>query len=261
LRKRKLNAARNFAVFYGSGNAERLARFDLAVVEPLGQQANNVRELQCNGALVLAYISILEAGPHMAAYGKLQTSDFLHVRGRMVMNEAFGTRIVDIRSPRWRSLLMEQAGRLLEDEGYDGLFLDTIGDAEDPRFPESVQDMMIEECESLLQEIKRRYPDRLLVQNNGLERLCERTSPLIDGICWENPPFDKPESDEWAAGVTERLRRLERDAGIRVLLLLERPESLGPKRLRKARELVKSDRFLLYQADRHYTGEIGEPDA
>ena len=265
LKDRYVNA-RNFVAYYGSGREDEMSGFDIAIVEPAGHDKASIKKMQQNGAIVLAYTSVVEISPDMPDFKLLKDEDFLKSESGFVKNERFGTFMADIRSPRWNNLLIHRAGRLLVQQGYDGLFIDTMGNVELGVFTKDLQDQLISAVVSLLQRLRNTFGDKLLIQNNGLERLCLYTSSLIDGICWENPPFDKKESMLWWQEIVDRLEIMGRNDSVRTLLLIEdkcesgRVVSGRESELHKmARKIAKAKGFLLYRAPEHYIGAVNRP--
>lgn len=251
-RKQLWQLANNYALYYGAGQSERLSGYDVAVVEPAGQTADGLRQLRQAGTLVFAYVSIVEIASYHAQFGLLRESDFLRLDGKPLTNETFGTYMLDLMSERWRGLLHHHIGRLLLGDGYDGLFLDTIGNVEMHALPHALRERQLSAAADLVHHLKRWFPEHLLIQNNGLERLCLHTADAIDGICWENPPFHRPESTEWVDAITARLQEMAERKGLKVFLLLEEGQAEWEKREKAARALSERHRFLLYRAPVNY---------
>lgn len=214
------------------------------MVEPLGHTVEGVRAMQAAGTVVLAYLSVMELAPGAPETRLLGDGDFLCRSGRRLRNEEYGNFLADLRSPRWRGLLLEKAARLLDH--YDGLFLDTVADVEHNAVGAVLRDTLPVAAASLLKELRTRWPDHVLVQNNGLGLLSSWTAPLIHGICWENPCIGQT---FWV----QRLRALQTEHGLKVFLLLEAPEGqdTGP-----AEAVAAANGFLLYAAPSRYLGAV-----
>ena len=255
-RKQRFSNIRNFALYYGQGREEELACFDLAVVEPQGQNRQSVRRLREAGALVLAYLSVMEAPPWAREFKALKKEDFLQDNGEIMMNQAWGTYLVDLCSPRWRKLLDNRAGELLG-RGYYGLFLDKDFDLEFIALPGRRRNRLAMAAVEFMRAVREAFPHHLIVQNNGLESIYRLTAHLVDGFCWENPPFGRSESAAWVAGMMERLRRLQQEkAGMKVLVLLEDKETAA---VEMARHASVENGFILYVAPCGYTGGVIKP--
>ncbi|MCR4440810.1 MAG: endo alpha-1,4 polygalactosaminidase [Peptococcaceae bacterium] len=249
-RRKAFAGIRNFALYYGRGRAEELARFDLAVVEPSGQAQASLKTMREAGTLVLAYLSAIEISPGAGEFEALQKEDFLSAGGGVpLINGIYGNRMADLRSERWNRLLRRKASSLLS-SGYDGLFLDTIGNVEHPALSPECRDGLIMAAVNLLKEFREEYEGHVFVQNNGLERLCLYTARLVDGICWENPPFAETKSKAWLEAVMNRLKALQEKAGLKVLLLMEGKQP--GERLRLAKKAAAENGFLFYRAPEDY---------
>lgn len=253
-RKERFRNIRNFALYYGQGREKELSGFDLAVVEPLGQDTQSVKRVQEAGSLVLAYLSVLEIPAWANELRLLNKEDFLQQNGEILINKAYGTYLADLCSPRWRRLLNHRAGSLFY-SGYDGLFLDTIGKVESDSLSRSRQDSLMMAAVEFILDLKKTFSNHLIVQNNGLEKLYRLTANLVDGVCWENPPFRKKESAAWVREVTGRLRQLQQKTGLKIFLLLEEKETAAVEMARKA---AAENNFILYVAPCGYVGGVNK---
>jgi hypothetical protein len=252
--RRKLCQASNFALYYGVDRAEELSSFDVAIVEPKGQKPESIKALHEKGILVVSYLSAMEIHPSFAEYKLLDEEDFLKVNGKPLINKAYGTYIADLRSRRWNDMVYHAAGRLIYHSGFDGVFLDTIGDVEMPEIPEECREAQILSAVGMIARIRKLSDDCVIIQNNGLERLCEQTAEIIDGICWENPPFGRQESLEWTEAMLRKLKGLREKSGITVFLLVEDDE------IEIAKKIARENNYLLYNAPTGYIKGVNSPD-
>lgn len=260
-------AARNYALYYGAGNEDKLSVFDVAIVEPAGQQAASLQKIKDSGTLVLAYLSVVELNPAAPEVKLFRDTDFLNVAGQPLMNEAYGNYLMDLRSNRWQGLLRHKAGSLIEHSGYDGLFLDTIGDIESERITPESRDALIMAAVNMISRFRSSFPGAILVQNCGLEKLCNLTASMINGICWENPPLGEITAAPWVRAVTRRLVHLKERHGLKIMLLVEEngaaraPAGDGnlDGRCRTARIIAGRHGFLLYRAPLGYVRDVYAP--
>lgn len=219
-RREKLQAARNYALFYGRDMASELAEFDLVIVEPLGQNPQTLRLIRESGTLVCAYLSVVEFNDDFPELQMLKNEDYLAYQDKILVNKKYDNYLADLRSARWRGLLLHKAGQLLLNSGYDGLFLDTIGDVEDPPLAPQLRDSQLIAAVQITALLRTTFPEHLLIQNNGLERLCLFTAGLVDAICWENAPLDKVNS-AWTSLIRDRLEGFWENQKIKILILNE----------------------------------------
>ena len=176
-RARRLAAACAWAPVHGGTGLDRAGGFDVVVVDAVAQSdgyvetaREDVRALQADGALVLAYLSVgtVERWRHYAA-GVPRSWTLGAVDGWP------GERFVDARKAGWRALMAREA-QTLAAAGYDGLYLDNLDVAElHPRTATGVV--------KLVEGLADAAPDLLLVAQNGLA-VADRLP--IDGLGHED---------------------------------------------------------------------------
>lgn len=246
--------AHSYIVYYGTGNVHKLAHYDIAIIEPSAYSAQEVKVLKAANTLVLGYVSIMELGDFHKMYGQLKDEDFLRIKGEKFYKPEFQTYVLDLKSKHWQGLLSHHVGRLLLHEGYDGIFMDTIGDVEAPNFPPVESDLQIVQAVHMLRRYRSLFPDHVFVQNNGLERLCLQTAKYLDGICWENPPFTLKQSAAWCQSVLDQIIELKMKFGVRALFLNEADEIINKPAARvMAQSLADKHGFLYYEAPDYLT--------
>src|SRR5690554_3895250 len=117
-RKRSFTEARNFVVYYGHDEADRLSEYDIAIVESAGQSEHTLKVMQDAGTLVFAYVSITEVPEYDQLKPLLREVDFLKLNGKIVANEEYRTSVADLRSSNWIGLLLHRIGGLLRNSTY-----------------------------------------------------------------------------------------------------------------------------------------------
>lgn len=252
LRQDQLKLVQSYALYYGYGEREKLARFDLVIIEPKACHEDDLRYLQTKKTLVLSYLSVMEVQPTDAIFPTLQTEDFLLVDGRPLMNDVFGTYYVNLTSRRWQAYLKKETDYRLHTIRSDGLFLDTIGGLEHPVLTKEQREEQVTAALDWLKWVKQHYPDHLLIQNNGLETLCLQTAPYINGILWENPPLTLPESQAWVDVIFRQLEALSHSFDLRLFLLFEETVERERQSYPKAKRLAKKKPYLVYNAPENY---------
>lgn len=162
----------NYACYYGSFHPD-LRRFDFVIVESAALTAGQIAQLKRAGTLVVAYLSIgeqIEPADLKASYL------FLDTKGNPVKNKAWGSYYVNAADENWRKLIFNQAEKLYQ-MGFDGLFLDTLDTAE--LYPQSAPGMA-----SLVRELRRQFPEGILVANRGFTIL-PHIADVLDGLLFE----------------------------------------------------------------------------
>ncbi len=252
-RRELFQKARSYALYYGKSEAGKLAHYDMVIVEPGAQSAKNIQALHAMKTLVFAYVSIMEIGPLHTLYPMLKEEDFLQVKGNKICKEGYDTYVLNLKSKRWLGLLYHHIGNLLLHQGYDGIFMDTIGNAEDPIIPLIEKKAQITKATELVRNLRRLFPNHVLIQNNGLEYLCSQTGEYLDGLCWENPLFAYADSQEWCRKILERIVGLKRKYGVRTLFLHNESQiRMTPSAGIRAQAIADKYAFLYYTAGDHY---------
>lgn len=104
---------RTIAFYYGPGALERLAGFDIVVLQPGHYRSEELEELRARGTSTLAYLSLgQDAGPPMPWHTD-------------AANPTWGTTYVDVGHPGWIRRCVGEANNALS-KGFAGLFLDTL---------------------------------------------------------------------------------------------------------------------------------------
>lgn len=244
---------KNYTVYYGSARELSLSGVDVAIVEPTGQTRETIRAMQDQGILVIGYVSVMEAGPHQELYDQLEEADFLHTEdGERIPKVEYGNFVLDMTSAHWRGILLYEIGRLLAEQGYDGVFLDTIGNVELHRLPD--QSRQLQSAVDLVAQLRKWFPQSILIQNNGLELLAPRTASYVDGIVWENPPLSAKDSAEWVQLIGKRLSKLAEDNQLKVMILFDGTEEMSRQAWIIGRSFADQHGFVPSFSPRHYMG-------
>lgn len=230
-----------YACYYGPGQLPELAAYDLAILQSGHYGLAETAWLRESGTQMAAYLALGEepTPPTPSLWTLLDPAT-----GRPATNPAWGTTLVDCRSPAWRAHILERAIPDILARGFDGLFLDTLDTPE--RYPET-QTAVI----SLIQQIRQCYPDLLLIANRGFSIL-EQIEGWLDAFLFEafTTHYDNgryatwdPQNLDWTARQAARLLALR---GQRPLLALDyaAPDDHALRRL--AAHRAQSYGFLSY---------------
>ena len=220
-RRRQFQEAKNFIIYYGHGEEQKLSKYDIVIIESKGHSSDGLKIIKAKNNLAIAYISVIEIIPSDYRYSYLKAEDFLYCDGKVEINNIYGNNLVDIRSKRWQDMLMHECGRLIDGLGYDGVFLDTIGNVENHKIIKEYGNALLNESVLFVERLRSRYPEHIIIQNNAIEKLIQVTYGTIDGICWENPPVDIKRSRLWMNEIISRLNKLKEIDKLKVLVVLE----------------------------------------
>lgn len=247
---------RSFVVYYGRGPLEGVDGYDIAILEPSGWTTPHHRHLQKDGVKTLAYLSALEVPPWRVPETGLQDEDFVMIGGERFLKQPFGNWLANPRSRRWKRYVVETA-RSLYQRGWDGLFLDTLGDVEDEQLS-ATWGWLIPATAELVQLIRGAFPSRPLIVNNGLWRLVPLIAPLIDGVCWEGNLTTEQLKEPWAQAMIEFLGRGAQERGWANMMLSHIPSGslAAAERLRRFQEDAERYGFLAYAAPADYAESI-----
>jgi len=132
--------------------------------------------------IVVAYVSLGEAEEYRSYWPQIAQKEWV-----VGANENWGrSHFVDVRSAEWRSLVLETVVPGVIAKGFRGIMMDTLDTADfleskDPaRFGGSRAAMA-----GLVHAIRERYPDLLLISNNGFA-LFDKIGPCLSGALTES---------------------------------------------------------------------------
>lgn len=222
-------------------------RFDLVVFDATYHPV--LKRRAGGGPVLLAYLSaaeVLEEGPW---WSRARRSILVEKKPR------WNSWVVDLRDPAWQEVLVREAVPRILDQGFDGLFLDTLdsalalelwGDAR--RFEGTVRAAVL-----LMKALRRTYPDAVIALNRGLPVL-PQTAALVDVLVLEglSSIYEGPETGYVRVDADVRGLLLEQLAGglkmnpgLPVLTLDYAPED-RPGLLREAIAYARRKGFVPY---------------
>lgn len=170
-----------WGVDYGAATDPVLARqFDLLVLEP--HHARPIAPLRGPGSKLLGYVSLGEVEKNRPYFATLARDGAL-----LAPNPHWpDARHVDLRHPAWRTALLDRVVPEILAKGYDGLFLDTLDNAEAMEHADPVGHKgMVAAGAALVAALRARFPDILLMLNRGYAALPE-VAPRIDYLLGES---------------------------------------------------------------------------
>ena len=169
-----------WAIDYGATTDPKEARrYDLLVLEPGHGRAP--KSLHRDGAVVIGYLSLGEVEKSRPSFAALAAAGALFAPNPNWPD----ARLADLRHPRWRAEILDRLIPAILSQGFDGIFIDTLDNAEameraDPKGRAG----MVEAAASLVREIRTRFPDIVIVVNRGYAAL-PRIAETIDGVLGE----------------------------------------------------------------------------
>lgn len=169
-----------FAVYYGeTDQPDAFEPFDIIILSRFSKLP--IAKWTKKKKLVAGYLSLGEAEGYETYYESIKSKPWVLANNP---NWA-GARYVDVRSPEWQSLILNQQIPLILEKGFNGLFLDTIDSSEflqqkSPRLMGTVLAMI-----QLIKAIKKTYPHIKLISNNGFFLLPD-VHQLLDYCLFES---------------------------------------------------------------------------
>jgi polysaccharide biosynthesis protein PelA len=201
--KTPLSRVSDYKIYYGESNDEivdKLGSYDLAIIEPHEFTREQVTKVKDAGTITLGYISIMELENWNEGFiEKVQETDYYHTNNERMYIKKWDTYVMDISNPHYRQIILEEVQEEISSKGFDGIFLDTVGDIDDffLKKPKELQKLRNGYL-TLLKEIKKQNKQLILVQNWGFDTYKNASNPYIDGILWENFSKNRNQHDPWS---------------------------------------------------------------
>jgi len=156
------NKSLRWLAFYGMTADEGiLGGYDIVVLDQAYQ--GSIRQVVAAGAQVCGYLSLGEVRMADPFVDELDHAALLSEN-----NDWPGTHRVDVRSLSWHSLILEQRIPSLAAQGFTGLMLDTL---DTPPYLERLDPSqyggMREAAVTLVESIRARWPEMMLIMNRG----------------------------------------------------------------------------------------------
>ncbi len=173
----------SFYCYYGSGKVAELSHYDVAVLHSPQMTTQVIATLKDLGVVTIGYISVGEddqlrlgdgTGPGGRASWYFDRNDDQLPDPNAVWNSWYA----NANDPGWRADRVKEAQRLVHEEGYDGLFLDTLDTAQ--IYPESADGMV-----QLVADLREALTASPIVLNQGF-KLFHRLAPMVDGLMLES---------------------------------------------------------------------------
>lgn len=247
---------RSFVVYYGRGPLPGLESFDIAILEPRGWTTPHIRALQAERVATIAYVSVLEVPHWRIPEAGLTDEDFVMVNGRPWVKEPFSNRLARPDSGAWRRYLDQHVTALYR-AGWDGLFLDTLGDVEDDELLANAG-WLLPATADLVRHIGKSFPGRPIVANNGLWRMVPMIADYIHGTCWEGDLTPEILKQPWAQAMIDFLGQAVQTRRWTNLMLtrIEGTSLTAAQKLLRFSEDADRYGFLSYAAPGNYADAV-----
>ena len=163
-----------WGIDYGAATDPSLARrYDLLVLEPDFDRPLDT--LRGKGSRLLGYISLGEVNMARPFAADLAAAGAL---GGANPNWK-DARFADLRHPAWQAMVLDQLVPAILRKGYDGIFMDTLDNAEAlERRKQDAQPGMVAGAVDLVRALRARFPDMLIMMNRGYALLPDVVSHI-----------------------------------------------------------------------------------
>jgi hypothetical protein len=215
-----LKDAKSYKIYYNAPNKRILSEmtnYDFVIIEPYHYTAAQVKQIKAKGTKVYGYISTMEAANwNQELMKRFAPEDFFYRNDQKIYYPEWDSYLMDITSVHYRGVLMEEIQNHIAQKGFDGIFLDTVGDIDN----EHKGDVLLEQQQGLktfLQDIQAKYPHLSMIQNWGFGTLKTTTAPYVDAIMWEDFHYKKVSRDGWSLDRIRDLQLLRKQYGLEVL--------------------------------------------
>ncbi|MFT3784859.1 MAG: endo alpha-1,4 polygalactosaminidase [Tepidisphaeraceae bacterium] len=181
--RERLRTAKNFYCYYGAGNVEALSHYDVVILHSPQMDRKDIARLKQQGVVTIGYISVgeddqLRVGDGTGPDGKASWYFDLDHDNQPDKNGIWNSYFANTNDPKWRADRVAEVRRLITEDGYDGIFLDTIDTVQ--RYTDTVPGMV-----QLVRDFRTAFPDMPIVLNQGLDIL-DKTGPLADAVMLES---------------------------------------------------------------------------
>ncbi len=178
--KPSANAALRWGVDYGATTDPVLARMcALLVLEP--HHARPIAPLRAPGSILLGYVSFGEVERSRPYFAALEKAGALKAANPNWPD----ARLADLRHPAWRAAVLDQLVPAILALGYDGIFIDTMDNAEAMERQDPVANKgMVAAGVTLIAAVRARFPRMRIMLNRGYALLPD-VAPKIDYLLGE----------------------------------------------------------------------------
>ncbi len=178
--KPSANAALRWGVDYGATTDPVLARTcALLVLEP--HHARPIAPLRGPGSILLGYVSFGEVERSRPYFAALEKAGALKAANPNWPD----ARLADLRHPAWRAAVLDRLVPAILALGYDGIFIDTMDNAEAMERQDPVANKgMVAAGVTLITAVRARFPRIRIMLNRGYGLLPD-VAPKIDYLLGE----------------------------------------------------------------------------
>lgn len=181
--RRRVAESESFYCYYGSGKVNALSHYDVVILHSPQMAVEDIAALKALGVVTIGYITVGEddekrVGDGTGPAGLASWYFDRNGDGEPDRNAIWNSWYANANDPNWRADRVKEAKRLVNEEGYDGIFLDTLDTAQ--LYPETADGMV-----QLVADLREALPDSPIILNQGF-KLFDRLAPMADGLMLES---------------------------------------------------------------------------
>jgi polysaccharide biosynthesis protein PelA len=250
-----------FLIDYSSTVDRRVDHYDIAVLD--ANVAHPIISARRPGAIFLGYLSLGEIHSGRDYFSNAAAEGFI-LRPNPSWPDA---RFVDLRNQRWHDRVINQLVPEILAKGFNGIFLDTLDDAEFLERQEPARCAgMVDAAAALLRKIHQQFPGVSLMVNRGYAVL-PRAAGAFDMLLgesvvttWDSATHGyRPTSESDAHWQIEQMRQAQRrDPKLR-LFSLDYWSADDPKGIARIYAQERMNGFIPYVGTRDLTKIVIEP--
>ena len=155
--------AGSVAFYYGANPpVNSLSQFDRLILESENIRPSELRKLKQHGSSAYAYLSIGEVGPQRS-WKHLLNDEWI-----MGSNTTWNSTVMDMTNIGWHDFVLQRV-KLLLDQGYDGVFLDTMDSYKIYSHDITTRSLQEGALAELIGKIKHQHPLIKLISNRGFD--------------------------------------------------------------------------------------------
>jgi len=220
-----LNKMKSYKVFYDEPTKkimDQMAAYDVVIVEPLYYTKEMVKEIQAKGVKLYAYVSVMESDSwNKNRMGKIKKEDYYYRNGKKVYFEEWDSYLMNLTSEHYQNVLFEEIQQQGISKGFNGIFLDTVGDIDDQFYYTNKAEYK-KQAKSfvlLMDRVIKKHGDVSFIQNWGINLFRDYTHIYMDGMMWEDFEPRNISNDDWAKDRLKDLKTLQKKQDFKVLTL------------------------------------------
>lgn len=181
--RERFQAAQSFYTYYGKGRAAELSHYDVAVLHTSQVDKGDVKRLSELGVVTVGYITIgqderLQVGDGKGPAGKASWYFDGDRDGQPDQDPIWKSWYANTNDSAWRASRVSEAKKLIDEYGFDGIFLDLISVSE--MYPECRGGMI-----QMMRDLRNALPEAVIIMNQGFDIVAE-VAPLADGFMIES---------------------------------------------------------------------------